>query len=147
MKFTIRGKSLEILVTVKMRANTQVQQCFQIRSSEVSLILPFPPTPDVDSLWKSFSSPSRSSSMFHISMVPPESAALVFFAWTSTTCCQVASLSPWVGLGSVIQNKIKRRSLACLNPEPTFHPFGVRLACEVWSCQAYTSRRWPSWAH
>lgn len=98
-------------------------------------------------LWKSFTSPSRTSSMFHISMVPPESAALVFFAWTSTTCSQVASLSPWAGLGSVIQNIIKRRSLACLNPELTFHPFGMRLACKVWSCQAYTSRRWPSWAH
>lgn len=29
MKFTVGGKSLEILVTVKMRANTQVQQRFK----------------------------------------------------------------------------------------------------------------------
>ena len=42
LKFTVGGKSLEILVTVKMRANTQVQQCFKSEAQKCPWFGPFP---------------------------------------------------------------------------------------------------------
>ena len=147
LKFTVGGKSLEILVTVKMRANTQVQQCFESEAQKCPWFCPFPQP----QMWTLSGSPSVplpgplpcSTSPWCL-LSPRPSFSLP--GCPPPGCSQVASWSPWAGPGSVIQNIIKRRSLACLNPELTFHQFGMRLACEVWSCQAYTSQRWPSWA-